>query len=74
MAHTMAEDNGHEKLGTRVSADTTRLFATNIEPGKEPLKGPMNTFCSAAAYPPGDFRLVVRINFDTLYSLFPGFP
>jgi hypothetical protein len=24
---------------------------------------------SAPAYPPGDLKLVVRINFDTLYSL-----
>ena len=52
-----------------LSADITRLSSTNIEAGKEPLKGPMNTFVSAAAYPPGDVKLVVRINFDTLYSL-----
>jgi hypothetical protein len=52
-----------------LSADITRLSSTNIEAGKEPLKGPMNTFVSAAAYPPGDLKLVVRINFDTLYSL-----
>src|ERR1017187_9973259 len=52
-----------------ISADITRLTSTNIEAGKEPLKGPMNTFSSAAAYPPGDLKLVVRINFDTLYSL-----
>jgi hypothetical protein len=52
-----------------ISADVTRLTSTNIEAGKEPLKGPMNTFVSAAAYPPGDLKLVVRINFDTLYSL-----
>src|SRR5712691_10715409 len=52
-----------------ISADITRLTSTNIEAGKEPLKGPMNTFVSAAAYPPGDLKLVVRINFDTLYSL-----
>jgi hypothetical protein len=51
-----------------ISADVTRLWSTNIEAGKEPLKGPMNTFVSAAAYPPGDLKLVVRINFDTLYS------
>jgi hypothetical protein len=51
-----------------ISADITRLYSTNIESGKEPLKGPMNTFASAAAYPPGDLKLVVRINFDTLYS------
>jgi hypothetical protein len=37
-----------------ISTDITRLTSTNIEAGKEPLKGPMNTFVSAAAYPPGD--------------------
>jgi hypothetical protein len=52
-----------------ISTDITRLTSTNIEAGKEPLKGPMNTFVSAAAYPPGDLKLVVKINFDTLYSL-----
>jgi hypothetical protein len=52
-----------------ISTDITRVTSTNIEAGKEPLKGPMNTFVSAAAYPPGDLKLVVRINFDTLYSL-----
>jgi len=52
-----------------LSTDITRVTSTNIEAGKEPLKGPMNTFVSAAAYPPGDLKLVVRINFDTLYSL-----
>ena len=46
-----------------ISTDITRLTSTNIEAGKEPLKGPMNTFVSAAAYPPGDLKLVVRINF-----------
>jgi hypothetical protein len=51
-----------------ISTDVTRLWSTNIEAGKEPLKGPMNTFVSAAAYPPGNLKLVVRINFDTLYS------
>ena len=52
-----------------ISTDITRLTSTNIQAGKKPLKGPMNTFVSAAAYPPGDLKLVVRINFDTLYSL-----
>jgi hypothetical protein len=42
-----------------LSTDITRLTSTNIEAGKEPLKGPMNTFVSAAAYPPGDLKLVV---------------
>jgi hypothetical protein len=52
-----------------ISADVTRLYSTNIEPDKEPLKGPMNTFASAPAYPSGDNKLVVRVNFDTLYSI-----
>jgi hypothetical protein len=52
-----------------ISMDITRQTSTNIEAGKEALKGPMNTFVSGAAYPPGDLKLVVRINFDTLYSL-----
>jgi len=52
-----------------ISFDVTRLYSTNIEPNKEPLKSPMNTFANAAAYPSGDNKFVVRVNFDTLYSL-----
>jgi len=48
--------------------DLTRKQSTNIEPGKEIAKGPMNMFVSVAAYPPADLKLVVRPNFDTLYS------
>jgi hypothetical protein len=51
-----------------LSVDITRRQSINVEPGKEMLKGPMNTFSNAPAYPPGDLKLVVRINFDTLYS------
>ncbi|HTU53862.1 MAG TPA: DUF1254 domain-containing protein [Acetobacteraceae bacterium] len=52
-----------------ISADITRLVSTNIEAGKEPMKGPMNTFLNAPAFPPADLKLVVRYNFDTLYSI-----
>src|SRR6202161_4570498 len=52
-----------------ISMDITRLVSTNIEAGKEPMKGPANTFLNAAAYPPADLKVVVRYNFDTLYSL-----
>ena len=48
--------------------DVTRLQATNIEPGKRLLFGPANMFSNAPAFPPGDFKVVVRPNFDTLYS------
>jgi hypothetical protein len=52
-----------------VSMDITRKQFTNIEPGKEFGKGPMNMFVNVPAYPPADFKGVVRSNFDTLYSI-----
>ncbi len=52
-----------------VTMDITRKQSTNIEPGKELAKGPMNTFVNVPAYPPADFKGVVRPNFDTLYSV-----
>ena len=52
-----------------LSMDITRLQSTNIEADKEFGKGPMNTFVNVPAYPPADLKVVVRINFDTLYSI-----
>ena len=52
-----------------VTMDITRKQSTNIEPGKEFGKGPMNMFVNVPAYPPADFKGVVRSNFDTLYSI-----
>lgn len=52
-----------------VVMDITRKQSTNIEPGKEFGRGPMNMFTSVREYPPGDFKGVVRVNFDTLYSI-----
>jgi hypothetical protein len=49
--------------------DITRKQSTNIEPGKEFGKGPMNMFVNVPQYPPADFKGVVRSNFDTLYSI-----
>ncbi|RTL50760.1 MAG: DUF1254 domain-containing protein [Bradyrhizobiaceae bacterium] len=51
-----------------ITMDITRKLGTNIEAGKAFGKGPMNAFTSVPAYPPADFRDVVRPNFDTLYS------
>jgi hypothetical protein len=51
-----------------VLMDITRKQSTNIEPGKEFGKGPMNMFVSLPAYPPASMKTVVRPNFDTLYS------
>ena len=52
-----------------VTMDITRKQSTNIEPGKEFGKGPMNMFVNVPEYPPADFKVVVRSNFDTLYSI-----
>jgi hypothetical protein len=51
-----------------LTMDLTRRQSTNVEPGKEVGKGPMNAFSSFPAFPAADNRLVVRFNFDTLYS------
>jgi len=51
-----------------ITMDVTRKQLTNVAPGQATLGGPMNTFASAPAFPPADFRAVVRPNFDTLYS------
>lgn len=51
-----------------VSVDITRRVGTNIEAGKRPGYGPANMFHSFAVFPSADFKTVVRVNFDTLYS------
>lgn len=51
-----------------ITMDVTRRQTTNIAPGKEFGKGPMNAFSNIPAYPPADMKMVVRPNFDTLYS------
>jgi len=51
-----------------VTMDLTRKQSTNVGPGRELGKGPMNTFSNVPEYPPANFKGVVRPNFDTLYS------
>ena len=60
--------NAHIYLYPLVTIDLTRKQATNIEPGKGPGFGPMNTFSHIRQFPAADFKTVVRPNFDTLYS------
>ncbi|MGB6349360.1 MAG: DUF1254 domain-containing protein, partial [Pseudolabrys sp.] len=50
-----------------VTMDLTRKQIVNTPPGKG-LGGPMNTFDNIPAFPTADMRVVVRPNFDTLYS------
>jgi hypothetical protein len=67
-AHAIGVD-AYLYLYPLVTMDITRMQSTNIEPGKEFGKGPMNAFTNVPVYPPGDFKGVVRVNFDTLYSI-----
>ena len=50
-----------------VTMDLTRKQLTNVEQGKG-LGGPMNSFANIPEYPTADMKVVVRPNFDTLYS------
>lgn len=52
-----------------VLMDITRAVSVNVEAGAKPGFGPMNLFTHMRAFPPGDFKEVVRPNFDTLYSI-----
>jgi len=52
-----------------ITMELTRQQCTNVEPGTKPGFGPMNMFSHMRAYPTADFRVVVRPNFDTLYSI-----
>ena len=47
--------------------DITRKQLTNVERA-EGISAPMNTFANIPAYPTADMKVVVRPNFDTLYS------
>lgn len=51
-----------------LSMDISRKVFVNLPAGEKPGFGPANQFHSMRAYPEGDFRAVVRPNFDTLYS------
>jgi hypothetical protein len=60
--------NAYIYLYPLVTMDVTRRQATNVESGKRPGSGPMNTFSHIREFPAADFKTVVRPNFDTLYS------
>ncbi len=52
-----------------VTMDITRKQCTNVAAGAKPGFGPMNLFSHMRAYPDADFKVVVRPNFDTLYTV-----
>ena len=52
-----------------ITMDVTRRLMCNVPPGAKPGMGPENTFSHMRAYPPVEFRDVVKPNYDTLYSI-----
>ena len=60
---------GYEMMMPIVIMDLTRRGQATQAPGGPPPRVPgVNRFAHAEAFPPGDFREIVRPNFDTLYS------
>jgi hypothetical protein len=51
-----------------LTMEVTRRQLSNMKAGEKPGYGPMNAFHHTRQFPPADFRVVVRPNFDTLYS------
>lgn len=67
-AHAIATD-AYLYLYPLVTMDLTRRQMTNVSAGKEAGFGPPNTFHNIPAYPSANEKVVVRPNFDTLYSI-----
>ncbi|MGB7783583.1 MAG: DUF1254 domain-containing protein, partial [Pseudolabrys sp.] len=65
-AHAIAVD-AYLYFYPLVSMDLTRKQLINTPPGAG-IGGPMNTFDNIPAFPAADVKVVVRPNFDTLYS------
>ena len=66
-AHAIAVD-AYLYFYPLITMDLTRKQSTNMLM-PEFGRAPMNTFANVPAYPPADFKGVVRTNFDTLYSI-----
>jgi hypothetical protein len=73
-AETISEQDAHA-IGVAaylyfyspVTMDLTRKQLTNVAKA-EGIHTPMNTFANLPTFPPADMKVVVRPNFDTLYS------
>lgn len=66
-AHDIAMQ-GYYYLFPLVVMDITRRQMTSVPAGQKPGFGPANAFHHMRAYPDAALRVVVRPNFDTLYS------
>ncbi|MGC1465311.1 MAG: DUF1254 domain-containing protein [Pseudolabrys sp.] len=51
-----------------ITMDVTRQQLINADPKQSPIAGPPNAFTHVRTFPPADLKVVVRPNFDTLYS------
>lgn len=51
-----------------VTMDITRQQLTNVKASPGAIGGPPNSFNNILEFPPADMKVVVRPNFDTLYS------
>ncbi|MBB3148206.1 hypothetical protein FHS21_004649 [Phyllobacterium trifolii] len=51
-----------------LSMDVTRRQLTNVDARPGAIGGPANQFNNILEFPPADLKVVVRPNFDTLYS------
>jgi hypothetical protein len=73
-AETISEQDAHAisvqaylYFYSLITMDLTRKQLTNVVK-PEGFSAPMNTFANIPAYPAADMKVVVRPNFDTLYS------
>ena len=49
--------------------ESVRQVTTSRNPTRIPGQGPFNRFSYGKAFPPADFKQIVRANVDTLYSV-----
>jgi hypothetical protein len=74
-AEPLAEAEAHDiaveayvYLYPLLTMDLTRRQLTNVEAKPGAIGGPVNRFNNVPTFPPADLKVVVRPNFDTLYS------
>ncbi len=74
-AETISEQDAHSVGVTAylyfyplVTMDLTRKQLTNVAKASSGINAPMNTFANIPEYPTATMKVVVRPNFDTLYS------